>query len=131
MARKCHGFPPLDRSDGASDSQRLAAVADAAEKSTTKLPTLIYLNLPAQAQHHLWHDMRTGPRITYWNNRLRAVAERSGFTVIDIEGYTAPGAIDQRNADGIHCTCDVSYLLELHSFLCTSRTHTCTRSARS
>ncbi|GJN94436.1 hypothetical protein Rhopal_007516-T1 [Rhodotorula paludigena] len=101
MARKCHGFPPLDRSDGAPDLQHFAA--NGAEKSTTKLPTLIYLNLPAQAQHHLWHDMRTGPRITYWNNRLRAVAERNGFTVIDVEGYTAPGAIDQRNADGIHC----------------------------
>ncbi|GAA5915348.1 hypothetical protein JCM6882_000225, partial [Rhodosporidiobolus microsporus] len=67
-----------------------------------KSPRLIFLTIPPFHPQLHNHDCRTGPRIAYSNERLREVAEESGWEVVDVEAYVGAVAVDQVVGDGVH-----------------------------
>ncbi|GAA6038804.1 hypothetical protein JCM8097_002900 [Rhodosporidiobolus ruineniae] len=73
-----------------------------AQHKSHKSPQLVFLTMPAFHPQLHNHDCRTGPRITYVNQRLSEIALEEGWEVLDVEGYVKPVAVDQIVGDGVH-----------------------------
>ncbi|BGP43529.1 hypothetical protein JCM10449v2_007564 [Rhodotorula kratochvilovae] len=73
-----------------------------ARSARPKEPRYFFLNIPATHPQLHNHDCRTGPRIAYWNEKAAEMAREHGWEVVDVEGYSKPGAIDTVYGDGVH-----------------------------
>jgi len=87
---------------------RTVAVLDSSRARTTRF---IYLNMPAFHPQLRRHDCRTGPRLSYWNERFAAMARKNGWEVVDVHALTKPVAIDMTLGDGVHCAFLLSFPL--------------------